>query len=144
MRRFFALILLILACMRPAAAEPVFAENGVAVRGTDVVAYFMAGDAMPGSPEFRHDWNGATWHFASAKNRDAFAAEPSRYAPQYGGFCAWAVANNYTAPIDPEAWRIVDGKLYLNFSRAIRLRWDMTRQSNIAKADANWPELSRR
>ena len=143
MARFFALIFLVLACVRPAAADTVFAENGVALRGTDVVAYFTAGDAVPGKPEFRHDWNGATWHFATAQNRDAFAAEPSRYAPQYGGFCAWAVANNYTAPIDPEAWRIVDGKLYLNYSRAIRLRWDMMRQSNIAKADANWPALSR-
>lgn len=144
MSRFFVLIFLVLACVRPAAADAVFAENGVAVRGTDVVAYFTVGDAVPGKPEFRHDWNGAAWHFASAQNRDAFAADPQRYAPQYGGFCAWAVANNYTAPIDPEAWRIVDGKLYLNYSRAIRLRWDMMRQSNIAKADANWPELSRR
>jgi YHS domain-containing protein len=144
MTRFFALIFLVLALARPAAADTVFAENGVAVRGVDVVAYFAAGDAVPGNPAFRHDWNGATWHFASAENRDAFAADPARYAPQYGGFCAWAVANNYTAPVDPEAWRIVDGKLYLNYSRAIRLRWDMMRQSNIAKADANWPELSRR
>jgi YHS domain-containing protein len=114
------------------------------VRGIDVVAYFTAGDAMPGDPAFKHDWNGAIWHFASAENRDAFAADPARYAPQYGGFCAWAVANNYTAPIDPDAWRIVDGKLYLNYSRAIRLRWDMMRQSNIAKGDANWPALARR
>lgn len=144
MARFFALIFLVLACVRPAIADTVFAENGVALRGTDVVAYFTVGAALPGKPEFRHDWNGTTWHFASAQNRDAFAADPARYAPQYGGFCAWAVANNYTAPIDPDAWRIVDGKLYLNYSRAIRLRWDMMRQSNIAKADANWPELSRR
>ncbi len=143
MARFLALIFLVLACVRPAAADTVFAENGVALRGTDVVAYFTVGDAVPGKPEFRHDWNGAAWHFATAQNRDAFAADPARYAPQYGGFCAWAVANNYTAPIDPEAWRIVGGKLYLNYSRAIRLRWDMMRQSNIAKADANWPALSR-
>lgn len=144
MSRFFALIFLVLACVRPAAADAVFAENGVAVRGTDVVAYFTVGDAVPGKPEFRHDWNGAAWHFASAQNRDAFAADPQRYAPQYGGFCAWAVANNYTAPIDPEAWRIVDGKLYLNYSRFVQLRWDMSRAVNISKADTNWPALSRR
>lgn len=143
MRSFF-LALAFLAFVAPAFAQQVNVENGIAVRGIDVVAYFTAGDAMPGDPAFKHDWNGATWHFASVQNRDAFAADPARYAPQYGGFCAWAVANNYTAPIDPEAWRIVDGKLYLNYSRAIRLRWDMMRQSNIAKADANWPELSRR
>lgn len=144
MARFFALIFLVLAVVRPAAADAVFAENGVAVRGADVVAYFTVGDAVPGKPEFRHDWNGAAWHFASAQNRDAFAADPQRYAPQYGGFCAWAVANNYTAPIDPEAWRIVDGKLYLNYSRFVQLRWDMSRAANISKADANWPALSRR
>lgn len=144
MSRFFVLIFLVLAVVRPAAADAVFAENGVALRGTDVVAYFTVGDAVPGKPEFRHDWNGAAWHFASAQNRDAFAADPQRYAPQYGGFCAWAVANNYTAPIDPEAWRIVDGKLYLNYSRFVQLRWDMSRAANISKADANWPALSRR
>jgi YHS domain-containing protein len=143
MRSFF-LALAFLAFVAPAFAQRVNVENGVAVRGIDVVAYFTAGDAMPGDPAFKHDWNGAIWHFASAENRDAFAADPARYAPQYGGFCAWAVANNYTAPIDPDAWRIVDGKLYLNYSRAIRLRWDMMRQSNIAKGDANWPALARR
>lgn len=136
---FLALILFSAA---PAFAQSLNVENGVAVGGTDVVAYFAAGRAAPGRPEFAHSWSGATWRFSSAANRDAFAAEPARYAPQYGGFCAWAVSQGYRAPVDPDAWRIVDGKLYLNYSRAIQMRWDLTRGSNIAAGDRNWPRLA--
>jgi YHS domain-containing protein len=135
----FALCLL---AALPAAAQTVNAENGVAVQGTDVVAYFRAGRAVPGRAEFVHVWNGATWRFSSAENRDAFAAEPARFAPQYGGFCAWAVSQGYRAPIDPDAWRIVDGRLFLNYSRAIQMRWDLMRASNIAAGDKNWPKLA--
>ena len=127
----------------PVLAEKLNADGGVAVRGTDVVAYFTDGKPVAGSPQFSHRWNGAEWHFASAANRDAFAADPQKYAPQYGGFCAWAVANNYTAPIDPAAWHIVDGKLYLNYSRVVQLRWRLDTAGNITKADANWPQLGK-
>ncbi|MBM3536532.1 MAG: YHS domain-containing protein [Alphaproteobacteria bacterium] len=127
----------------PAWADKVNAEGGAAVRGTDVVAYFTEGKAVAGSPQFVHRWNGAEWRFASAANRDAFAADPMKYAPQYGGFCAWAVSNNYTAPIDPDAWRIINGKLYLNYSRTVQLRWLLDTSGNIAKADGNWPNLSK-
>lgn len=141
--RFLAILLLGLALLAPPAfAQTVNVENGVAVRGADVVAYFASGRPASGRAEFAHDWNGARWLFSSAANRDAFAAEPARYAPQYGGFCAWAVSQGYRAPIDPDAWRIVDGKLYLNYSRAVQLRWDLMRVSNISKADANWPRLA--
>jgi YHS domain-containing protein len=136
---FLALSLLV---SLPVGAQSVNAENGVAVQGADVVAYFRAGRAVSGRPEFEHQWNGATWRFASAENRDAFAAAPERYAPQYGGFCAWAVSQGYRAPVDPEAWRIVDGKLFLNYSRTIQLRWDLMRSSNIAAGDRNWPKLA--
>jgi hypothetical protein len=129
----------------PAAfAQTVNAEDGVAVRGTDVVAYFREGRATPGRAEFAHRWNGVTWRFSTAANRDEFAAAPERFAPQYGGFCAWAVAQGYRAPVDPDAWRIVDGKLYLNYSRMIQMRWDLARASNIAKGDSNWPGLRER
>ncbi|MBC7179624.1 MAG: YHS domain-containing protein, partial [Roseovarius sp.] len=74
------------------AAAPVYATEGVALGGTDPVGYFTQGRPVAGQAAHRFDWNGATWHFASAENRDAFAADPARYAPQYGGFCAWAVA----------------------------------------------------
>jgi len=127
----------------PAWADKVNTEGGPAVRGTDVVAYFTEGKPVAGTPEFTHSWNGAEWRFASAANRDAFAADPAKYAPQYGGFCAWAVANNYTAPIDPDAWKIVDGKLYLNYSRFVQLRWQLNTKGNITQADANWPALGK-
>ena len=127
----------------PALAEKVNTEGCPAVRGTDVVAYFSEGKAVAGSPQFTHRWNGAEWRFASSANRDAFAADPAKYAPQYGGFCAWAVSQNYTAPVDPDAWKIVDGKLYLNYSRVVQLRWLLDTTGNITKADANWPSLGR-
>lgn len=127
----------------PASADKINTEGGPAVRGTDVVAYFSEGKPVAGSPQFTHQWNGAEWRFASAANRDAFAADPAKYAPQYGGFCAWAVSQNYTAPIDPDAWKIVDGKLYLNYSRFVQLRWQLDTQGNISKADANWPKLGK-
>ena len=117
-----------------------FADDaGLAIRGTDPVAYFVEGAAVPGSAEFSHDWGNVTWQFASAENRDLFAANPEQYAPQYGGFCAWAVSQGYTASIDPEAWRIVDGRLYLNYDRRVQQRWERDIPGNITKADANWP-----
>ena len=106
-----------------------------------MVAYFEESAAREGSKDFTHEWNGATWRFASAANRDAFAKEPERYAPQYGGYCAYAVAKGATADIDPQAWKIVDGKLYLNLSRSIQERWEQDIPGYIAKADANWPGL---
>jgi YHS domain-containing protein len=116
-----------------------FVEDGVAIRGTDPVAYFLENQPVAGSPAFAYEWGGATWHFASAENRDRFAADPTAYAPQYGGYCAWAVAQGYTAPIDPNAWQIVDGKLYLNFNRRIQQKWEKDIPGNVAKADKNWP-----
>jgi hypothetical protein len=139
----YAILIVALLFAAPAGAQKVNSEGGPAVRGTDVVAYFIEGKAVAGSPQFSHRWNGADWHFASAANRDAFAADPAKYAPQYGGFCAWAVSQNYTAPIDPEAWRIVNGKLYLNYSRLVQLRWQLDTDGNIAKADGNWPGLAK-
>ena len=85
---------------------------------------------------------GAAWRFANAANRDAFAADPEAYAPQFGGYCAWAVSEGYTASTVPEAWRIVDGKLYLNYSRRIQSRWERDIPGNIARGTANWPDLN--
>ncbi len=123
------------------ALDPTFNTDGLAIQGYDPVAYFTEGKPVYGKPEFTHDFAGATWQFASAANRDAFAAEPERYAPQYGGYCAWAVSQGYTASTDPSAWRIEDGKLYLNYSRSVQSRWARDIPGNITKADANWPGL---
>ena len=125
-----------------ARAAQVNAEGGVAVRGTDVVAYVTEGRPVTGRAEFTHAWRGADWRFASAANRDRFAADPDRYAPAYGGFCAYAVSEGYTAPIDPAAWRIVNGRLYLNYDRSVQRRWERDIPGRIARADANWPRLA--
>ncbi len=126
------------------AAEPVFAPGGVAIGGADAVAYFTQGKPVIGRPEFAHRWNGATWHFVSATNRDAFAASPAKYAPQYGGYCAWAVSKGALAKTDPDAWSIVDGKLYLNFDKSTQAQWSQDKKGNIARADQNWPALKNR
>jgi YHS domain-containing protein len=117
-------------------------SDGVAIDGTDTVAYFTQGKPVAGSAEFTHDWQGATWQFASAENRDLFAADPTAYAPQYGGYCAWAVGEkNSLASTEPERWAIVDDKLYLNFNRGVQRRWDKDRAGFITQGDINWPDL---
>ncbi len=113
--------------------------SGVAIDGTDPVAYFLEGRAVAGSSLFSHDWDGAEWHFTTAANRDAFAAAPEDFAPRFGGYCAWAVSQGYTADVDPEAWTIVDGALYLNYSKSVQATWSKDIPGNIAKAEANWP-----
>ncbi|MEM8572286.1 MAG: YHS domain-containing (seleno)protein [Pseudomonadota bacterium] len=122
-----------------ASTPQIYAENGIAVDGSDVVAYFTKGEPVVGSDSFTHDWRGATWRFSSEENRAAFIADPEAYAPQYGGYCAWAVSEGYTASTIPEAWRIVDGKLYLNFSRRVQQRWERDIPARIEAADRNWP-----
>jgi YHS domain-containing protein len=124
-----------------AAQAATYAEGGIAIDGTDPVAYFTEGRPVPGDAAITHDWNGATWRFSTEANRAAFAADPEAYAPQYGGFCAWAVSEGYTASTTPEAWEIVDGKLYLNYSRRIQRRWERDIPGHISKADVNWPTI---
>ncbi len=139
-RRTF-LAALCAAAAGPVLADEVYAEKGVAIRGTDPVAYFTEGRPVAGDPAITADWGGATWRFASAANRDRFLADPAALAPQYGGYCAWAVANGYTAETDPEAWKIVGGKLYLNYSLEVKADWEKDIPGNITKADTNWPGL---
>ena len=115
-------------------------RDGVAVKGYDVVAY-MSGAVTKGDPQFEHRWNGATFRFGSAANRDQFAKEPQKYAPQFGGYCAYAVSRGYTADIDPEAFRVVDGRLYLNYSKRVQRLWEEDIPGHIAKALANWPSV---
>ena len=96
---------------------------------------------MQGQPAFQYNWQGARWLFSSAENRNAFKAEPVKFAPQYGGYCAYAVSNNQTAKIDPLAWKIVDGKLYLNYDQKIQKRWEKEQAERIKNADAHWAKM---
>lgn len=110
-----------------------------AIKGYDPVAYFTDGKPVEGKKEFEHEWMGAKWYFATAANRDLFKADPEKYAPRYGGYCAYAVAMGKTADIDPNAWKIVDGKLYLNYNQEIQAKWLEDVPGYIQKADMNWP-----
>ena len=124
-----------------AMSAEIYANDGIAIDGSDAVAYFDGNGPVEGSQEFSLDWKGATWLFASAANRDAFAADPEAYAPQYGGYCAWAAAEGYVASTHPNAWTIHEGKLYLNFNRSVRRRWERDIPGNVARGDANWPGI---
>ncbi|MEM8798461.1 MAG: YHS domain-containing (seleno)protein [Pseudomonadota bacterium] len=124
------------------AAKPeVYQKKSVAVSGYDTVAYFTAGEPVKGSKEFAYSWNDAEWRFSSQENLDKFKADPAAYAPQYGGYCAYAAAKGKTAPTDPEAWHIHEGKLYLNYSKGIQKKWFKDKPGYIKSADANWPGI---
>jgi YHS domain-containing protein len=112
-----------------------------AVGGYDPVAYFTEGRPVAGNSSFTHQWKGATWRFASAKNRDLFKASPEKYAPQYGGYCAWAVSQGYTAKGDPNHWKVVDGKLYLNYDAGVQKNWEKDVPGHIGNANRNWPKV---
>lgn len=124
-----------------AASAPVFSADGAAIRGTDPVAYFEGNGPVAGSADHAVMWMGAEWRFANAENMAKFEADPEAFAPQYGGYCAYAASKGYVATSDPEAWTLHDGKLYLNYSRTVRKIWSRDIPGNIALADANWPDL---
>jgi hypothetical protein len=133
------------ACLSVAAAasaDPINKNgSGVAIKGYDPVAYFTQSKPVKGSPNFTHQWMGATWQFASAEDRDMFAKEPEKFAPKYGGYCAYGVSQGHTAPIDPEAWTIIEGKLYLNYSQGVKKTWSGDTNKYIDMAEKKWPEL---
>ena len=116
-------------------------EQGVAIGGYDAVGYFTEGRPVPGSTAFTLRWNGATWRFASAASRARFERNPEAYAPAFGGYCAWAISQNYLAPGDPLVWRIVDGRLYLNFNQRAKMLWEADMAGAIARGNANWPTV---
>ena len=129
----------------PAHADkaPIYTGNfsNTAVQGHDPVAYFTEGKPVKGSKQFTTEYQGAEFRFTSAENLAAFQADPAKYAPQYGGYCAWAISQGYTAKGDADHWKIVDGKLYLNYNKKIQEDWEQDQASYIVQADTNWPEV---
>lgn len=125
------------------AVEPIYTGyfSNVAVSGYDTVAYFTQGKPVKGKSSITHSYMGATWQFSSQKNKDLFAANPGQYAPEYGGYCSWAVSQGYTASADPKRWKIVDGKLYLNYDAAVQKRWEKNIPGFIRDANQNWPTI---
>ncbi|MEO1039213.1 MAG: YHS domain-containing (seleno)protein [Pseudomonadota bacterium] len=125
------------------AQDPVYTGlfSNTAVGGWDTVSYFSDGGPVQGRREFTTDWQGAEWRFSSQENLDLFLADPAAYAPQYGGYCAYAVSQGGTAKGDPEVWHLHDGKLYLNVNRQIQEVWLADLEAYIALADDNWPAV---
>ena len=138
------MVFLFLAVSSPALAvdeiNTTFFGN-LAIEGYDAGAYFTERRAIKGSREFEMSWKGANWRFSSAANLSAFRGDPERYAPQYGGYCAWAVSQNDTAGIDPTQFTVHNGKLYLNYNEEISARWRANKNDFIIEADRYWPQL---
>ncbi len=111
----------------------------VAIEGYDTVAYFAENQPVKGSKDFEYEWMGAKWRFSSAQNLAMFKANPEKFAPQYGGYCAYAVSQNSTAGIDPAQFTIHENKLYLNYNKKIQTRWLEDRDTYIETANRNWP-----
>lgn len=126
----------------PLAAQAVNTDrHGVAANGHDVVAYFTENEAVPGLASLTAVHEGSTYRFSTSANRDAFQADPQKYLPLYGGYCAYGVANGYKVKVDPEAFSIVEGRLYLNYSKGVQRRWKEDIPGYIARADSNWTQI---
>lgn len=141
MKTLASLFLLVICFIASAQDKSVFTDKDGAIRGYDPVAYFEQGEPVKGQESLTYEWNGASWYFSSQKNLDAFKADPEKYTPQFGGYCAYAVGNGYTYESDPNAWKIVDGKLYLNYSKGVQKKWMEKQDFYIQEANTNWPKL---
>jgi YHS domain-containing protein len=137
---YFTIIITLFFISCSSALPPVNVDsNGIAIKGYDAVAYRSKDKAIKGKAIYAFEWNGAKWHFSSEEHMKLFVDFPDHYAPQYGGYCAYAVSQGKTADIDPEAWSIVNNKLYLNLDKDVKRLWGKELQKNIASADNNWP-----
>jgi YHS domain-containing protein len=135
-----------LACMAvfttvSAQNNEIYSTGNVAINGYDAVAYFTSSKAVKGSEIYKHQWKGTTWLFSTSQNAEKFKADPEKYAPQYGGYCAYGCSKGYKAKTEGDAWSIVDGKLYLNYNRDVRDIWNKDQTGFIRKADQNWPKV---
>jgi hypothetical protein len=127
--------------LRGQGVKAINTRNDVAIQGYDVVAYFTDGRAVPGTSTVTAVAQGVTWQFASPAHRDLFVADPGKYIPQFGGYCAYGVSRGYAVDIDPHAFTVLDGKLYLNYSRSVQRTWNADRTTFIERAGTNWPAV---
>jgi YHS domain-containing protein len=139
-------VLLLLCGAFSASSQTIYADDkGVAIKGYDAVAYFTDSKPVEGKSDIAYKWKGAKWHFISAEHRDMFKADPEKYAPQYGGFCAFGVCKkNAKFPTDPTAWKIIEGKLYLNYNQQTQDAWTKSLlPGTITNGDVNWQSLNK-
>jgi len=138
-----AAAVMLLTGVEQALAGEFFEKEGVAIRGYDPVAYFTEMKPVKGSAEFRAQYQGSTFHFASAAHRDDFLRKSTKFAPQYGGYCAFGMAKGYKATTDPAAFTTTGDKLYLNYSETVRSQWLSDVPRYVRKADGNWPDVKK-
>lgn len=142
---FFLLISILLITTAAGAASKVNTNtNGFAIHGYDTVAYFTIGKYIEGKKNLAYEWMGAKWLFTNKEHKELFIENPDKYAPRYGGYCAYGVAVDALFDVDPKAWTIVDGELYLNKNLDVRKTWKQDISGNISKTDRNWPDLLNR
>jgi YHS domain-containing protein len=119
----------------------IFSNKKGAINGYDAVAYFKESKSIKGDTQLNYQWKDANWYFSSKENSETFKENPEKYVPQYGGYCAYGTSEGYKAPTQPDAWTIVDGKLYLNYNKEVKVLWNKNQSELIKKADVNWGEL---
>ncbi|MGC3947761.1 MAG: YHS domain-containing (seleno)protein [Chryseolinea sp.] len=135
------LMLLTASLMAWSQKSPVFVTDNGAIHGYDPVAFFKEHKPVPGSKDISYEWNGGTWHFVSDENKAAFIKDPVRYAPQYGGYCAFGTAEGHKAPTQIETWSIVNDRLYFNYNKQVQKEWNENQAELIRKTDENWPTV---
>ena len=118
-----------------------YEPNGIAIRGYDTVAYFTQSKPVEGSAQYSTEWSGATWKFSTQEHLNLFIAEPEKYAPQYGGYCAYGVAQESLVKIEPDQWTVVDGKLYLNYNEKLNKKWQEDIPGFVKTADSLFEKL---
>ena len=142
MKKILIFLLFVTSFQSTFAKDKVFSSFfGVAINGYDAVAYFLEARPVEGKKELVYEWEGAKWRFSNEKNLELFQSNPKKYAPQYGGFCAYAMAQGSFASTSPDAWSVVDGKLFLNYDLQIKKKWNANQSYFIGFADKNWEEI---
>jgi YHS domain-containing protein len=141
MKHFYLLLFILVSGYACAQSNQIFSTEGVAIRGYDPVAYFTDNKPVEGSKDFSWSWQGTTWQFKDKANLEAFKSNPEKYAPQFGGYCAYGVSENHKSPTQPDAFTIVDNKLYLNYNVKVKELWVKDIPGRVAKAETNWTDL---
>jgi len=138
-----AAALILATALSASAAKPINQTffGSKAIDGYDTVAYHTQGQPVKGSKSYSYAWKGANWLFSSADNRALFKANPDKFAPQFGGYCAWAAASNKIADANPTLWDIYEGNLYLNYNTKTHNEWRLDKAGMVTRANANWPSL---